>query len=56
MRRMNKTFQPNEVEEANIFQKPEVRFNTLTKMYNELEENYDRVLKRFEEGKDKLLI
>lgn len=48
MRRMNHTFKPNEVQEANILQKPEVRFNTLKNLYDELEQHYERVLRRYE--------
>lgn len=48
MRRMNRTFKPNEVQEATILQKPEIRYNTLKNLYDELEEQYERVLDRYE--------
>ena len=47
-RRMTQTLKPDEVECANVFQKPEIRLNTLAKMYNELEEQYERVLNRYD--------
>lgn len=48
MRRMNYTFKPDEVEQVTMFQKPEIRYESLTKLYNELEDQYERVIKRFE--------
>lgn len=48
MRRMNYTFKPNEVEQAAVFQKPEIRYESLTRLYNELEDQYERVIERFE--------
>lgn len=50
MRRMNHTFKPQEIEEANVLQKPEVRYESLTRQYNDLEDQYERVLERFENG------
>ncbi|KAK7586005.1 hypothetical protein V9T40_003881 [Parthenolecanium corni] len=48
MRRMNYTFKPDEVKEVAVLQKPEVRFNTLKNLYDELEKQYEHVLERFE--------
>lgn len=47
-RRMNHTFKPDEIRQAAVFQKPEIRYECLTKMYNELEDQYERAIKRFE--------
>lgn len=46
-RRMNQTLKPDEVECADVFQKPEIRLNTLAKMYSEVEQQYERVLERY---------
>lgn len=48
MRRMNYTFKPDEVKEVAVLQKPEVRFNTLKNLYDELEKQYEHVLERYE--------
>lgn len=48
MRRMNCTFKPDEVKEVAVLQKPEVRFNTLKNLYDDLEKQYEHVLERIE--------
>ncbi len=49
VRRMKQTCKPSEVQEVvGGLQKPEVRHNALKKLYDELEEQYEHVLERFE--------
>ena len=44
---MDKALNTEELECADVFQKPEIRLSALTNMYKDLEEQYEHVLNRY---------